>query len=104
MIGLEADNQTIVLQTGWRYEIVNNGFPAHPLELVTLGADRVMDMVALSQQPNNDAMLETDMMIDWVEDANTLRFTVAGGFQGAVTGYHCSVPSHPDMRGAFMIE
>jgi len=103
-IGMTPDNQTLTLRPDWRYEIVNNAFPGHPLELVTLGAMRSADTVIFSQQMNNDGTLESDTATDWVETSNSVLFNATTAFQNAVTGYRCSVAGHVNMRGGIVYQ
>ncbi|MBD3334359.1 MAG: hypothetical protein GF355_02485 [Candidatus Eisenbacteria bacterium] len=100
VIGDEAENQTLTLEDGWRYEIINQTYVAHPFEFLILGAAPGEDVVLLSQQV--DAALEAEATVDWVDDEEMMRFTVSEEFSSQVTGYRCAL--HVDtMRGEILI-
>jgi hypothetical protein len=90
LIGAEADNQSLTLMAGWRYEVVNQASGGHPFELLTVGANPTPDTVLLSQSAAGT--LEGDADINWADDAGqTVQFTVAPTLTTALDGYRCSI-------------
>lgn len=88
----------ITLREGWRYEVRNEAFDAHPLALVLADADDVaLDVVQLSQ--SGEGPLEEDEGVAWVEDDDEATFTVTAALMAAVDAYRCE--AHPaTLRGA----
>ncbi|MEW6776283.1 MAG: hypothetical protein AB1405_08315 [Bdellovibrionota bacterium] len=92
-LGSEPNNETLFLETGYRYEIVNSGTGTAPFELVNL-ADSI---VLLSEA--GAGTLEADGGIDWEDDGNgTLRFTFTATLEDSLTGYWAST-QQAAMRG-----
>ncbi|TDP73748.1 DUF7282 domain-containing protein [Bradymonas sediminis] len=77
---LDVGNPSMGLMNGWRYEIVNLATAEQPFEFIvkgsTAGGFETADLIVLSQAAPGTG--EGDAEIDWVEDGNAMRFTVAG--------------------------
>jgi hypothetical protein len=98
-----ADNPTVTLRRGWRYEIVNTGAGAHPLELVRLGPNRPQDTVLLSQSIEGTQEMTPDVF--WSENGDAIGFTVSPDLDGGngLSGYRCAITGHATMRGGIVI-
>jgi hypothetical protein len=84
------ENPTLTLSVGTRYEIENGGWSSHPL------AFRAADgSPLLSQSASGE--YEDDAAVDWVDDDETLAFTVTGDLAADLDFYICAV--HSTMRG-----
>ncbi len=94
-------NQTLTLNYGWRYEVVNRATAVHPFEFITdnaAGPDG--DVVRASQSGRGS--LEDDLPTAWSETGNTVVFTVTEAFRTAADAYRCLV--HPvGMRGLVVV-
>jgi hypothetical protein len=98
-----ANNPTITLRRGWRYQIVNNNQSAHPIEFIRRGATRAQDQLLLSPSGGS---LSSDPDIDWTAIDDVSTFTVTGDLaSGAASldGYRCGVPAHEQMRGQIVL-
>jgi len=84
------ENPTLTLSVGTRYEIENGGWSSHPL------AFRAADGSPLLSQSASGAY-EDDAAVDWVDDDETLAFTVTEELAAEFGYYICAV--HSTMRG-----
>jgi len=84
------ENPTMTFAVGTRYVIENRGYSVHPFAL--RGAD---DSPLLSQDA--DGAYEDDGDVDWVDNEETLAFTVTDALAADLDYYICTV--HSSMRG-----
>lgn len=98
-----ADNPTVTLRRGWRYEVVNTGAGAHPLELVRLGPNRPQDTVLLSQSVEGTQEMTPEVF--WQESGDAVGFTISSDLDGGngLSGYRCAIAGHATMRGDIVI-
>ncbi|MGM0555233.1 MAG: lipoprotein [Myxococcota bacterium] len=99
-IGTEAANQTITLNEGWRYEIVNNATVGnHPFELINSTSPLpVTDTVLASQRSGEEGTLETDTDVNWVQNGDDVTFTLTANLAAELNGYRCGTHTTA-MRG-----
>jgi hypothetical protein len=88
-IGGGGTDPTLELEDGRRYEILNEATMNHPFEFIEKGASAAVDTVRASQQ--TDPAFENNPQTDWVEDGNSIFFTVSNGFQTNIDGYRCAI-------------
>ncbi len=97
-------NPTLQFNKDWRYEIDNTVKSAHPFEFIKQGLAGTPDTVQLSQKDGVDGAYESNTSINWVEDGDNVRFTIAGGAWSTgmvapqINGYRCAVHTQT-MRG-----
>ena len=98
-IGPQASNETLTLNEGWRYEIVNNaGKTSHPFELIASGAAPVQDDVLASQSDAVDGSMEGDPDVNWTQVDDSVQFTLTSGLAGSADMYRCGIHT-ASMRG-----
>jgi hypothetical protein len=90
-IGSETANQTITLNEGWRYEIVNDASVGnHPLELInSTSAVPGTDTVLASQRSAEEGTFETDVDVNWVQNGDDVTFTLTTNLAAELNGYRC---------------
>jgi hypothetical protein len=109
--GLTGTNDPVApFVEGWRFEIVNTAAADHPFEFVELEGELVTndDVILLSQATTGSA--EGNAGIDWVEDGDSILFTVSGttwtgnpsGLSGVINGYR-SAEAPQAMRGDVVV-
>ncbi len=104
-----ADNPTLTLVVGNRYEVTVVNSTTHPFEVLAKGANADADVVLLSQGATMGT-LEADADIAWSDDlaatSGKVTFTLTPALAaamksgGAVPGYRCMVHTST-MRGDF---
>ncbi len=86
-----GQNPIVNLQrTGVRYTVENNGWDAHPLAL----RDEA-DEALLSQ--SGEGSFEDDEAVDWVDDGDSVAFTLTEDLAAQLDNYACTV--HASMEG-----
>jgi hypothetical protein len=104
---LGADDPTMLLELGKRYQVtvINNG--SHPFEVIAKAASFNDDTVLLSMATDAGVPLEADPDIAWLDNGlGTVAFTVTDSLLTAMTeptkipGYRCGIHSS-SMRGNF---
>jgi len=85
------ENPTIDVERGGRYRIENNGWSAHPLAF-----EAADGTVLLSQ--DGEGSYEADESVDWVDDNETVEFTLTESLANELTTYVCTV--HGSMEGS----
>ncbi|MGE5294173.1 MAG: PQQ-dependent sugar dehydrogenase [Solirubrobacterales bacterium] len=103
-----AQNPTLALELGRRYQVRVVNFASHPLEVIGKGASASADKVLLSTG-SPVGTFESDPDVHW-EDAGQgiVRFTLTTALyqamvaDGRVPGYRCR-PHAPMMRGNFTV-
>ncbi len=99
VVGTEDDNQSLSLETGVRYEIVNTASGSHPFELLDISSGT--DSVLLSQA--STAAFEDDDTVNWIEDGDEIiRFTLSETLATELSGYRCRVHT-ASMRGDILV-
>lgn len=88
-IGVE--NPELTLREGVRYTFENDGQPSHPL------AFRAEDGEELLTQ-SGDGSFEGDSETDWVDETETVSFTVTGELADQLDNYVCT--AHSAMEGS----
>jgi glucose/arabinose dehydrogenase len=104
---LGAENPTLPLELGRRYQVRVTEYVVHPFEVIAKGASSSQDQVLLSMTIQGP--FESDPEVAWEDDKQgTVRFTLTLAFYqamiegGRVPGYRCRV--HPaTMRGDFTV-
>jgi hypothetical protein len=86
-----VENPELTLREGVRYTFENNGWSAHPL------AFRSADGEALLSQ-SADGSFEGDSETDWVDDDESVSFTLTGELADELDNYICTV--HSSMEGS----
>lgn len=95
-VGQEGtDNPTLTLESGTRYVITNAGQGTHPLAFRT-----GMGAVLLSQGSAGELEAESD--INWIDNGETIEFTVTDSLASRVDEYYCTV--HGAMNSGVQIE
>jgi hypothetical protein len=89
-----TENPTLTLQDGVRYTFENNGWSSHPLAF--LAAD---GSALLSQ--SDDGSFEGDSAVNWVDEDETVSFTLTSELADELAGYTCTV--HSSMEGAIEV-
>ena len=84
------ENPTMTFEVGQRYAVENRGWSSHPLAL------RASDDAPLLSQ-SADGEFEGDADVDWVDDEETLTFTVTEDLAAELDRYICTV--HASMEG-----
>lgn len=98
--GLTADtnteNPTLTLtETDHRYRFENGGYPSHPL------AFRNDEGTALLSQSTTGSF-ETDSAVNWVDDGDTVAFTLTDDLASEMADYRCTV--HSSMVGTVTVD
>lgn len=94
----DGENPDINLEQGKRYTIRNNGYGAygtHPLEFFDSNGDAL-----LSQSSTGD--FEDNPDVNWVDNGDTVSFTVTQSLYDSLSGYICTV--HISMEGNIVQE
>lgn len=86
-------NPELALETGTRYGIENRGWSAHPLAFRDADGAEL-----LSQGRNDDGTFADDNAVDWVDNGDTLAFTLTEELAGELADYICTV--HLQMVGS----
>jgi glucose/arabinose dehydrogenase len=104
---LPAQNPTINLILGKRYDVTNNASPSHPFEVISKGASAASDVVLLSESAVGS--LESDPDVAWSDSGSgAVEFTVTQSLLNAMRsggkapGYRCSIHTST-MRGNFEV-
>ncbi|MHC4431429.1 MAG: PQQ-dependent sugar dehydrogenase, partial [Planctomycetota bacterium] len=103
---LGAQDPTLTVQLGKRYQVTVTNFRQHPLEVLAKGASAGADIVLLAMG-SPAGPFETDADVAWVDNgAGTVAFTLTAALHdamseaGHVPGYRCR-PHLFSMRGDF---
>ncbi|MBP7051758.1 MAG: PQQ-dependent sugar dehydrogenase [Phycisphaerae bacterium] len=104
---LGAENPTLPLELGKRYQVKVPGYVAHPFEVLAMAPSASGDVVLLSMAIPGP--FESDPGVAWQDDGKgTVRFTLTEGLYQAMIagglkpGYRCR-PHAPLMRGEFTV-
>jgi plastocyanin len=84
------ENPTMTFEVGQRYTVENRGWSTHPFAL------RAADDTPLLSQ-SADGEFEGDADVDWVDNEETLSFTVTEDLAANLNYYTCTI--HSSMRG-----
>lgn len=87
----DSSNPTLTLTPGTRYQFENGGWSFHPLAFRD-----AEDTPLLSQ--DEQGSFEDDDAVDWVDNGETLAFTLTDDLAAELDDYVCTV--HPTMEGA----
>jgi hypothetical protein len=80
-----VENPTLtVTETGTRLRFENGGFPSHPLEFRDESGT-----VLLSQSTTGS--FDDDSAVNWVDDGDTIAFTVTSDLASSLAEYRCTV-------------
>jgi plastocyanin len=90
-----VDNPTLTLEEGTRYTFDNNGWSGHPLVFRDANDDAL-----LSQ--NGTGTFESDPNVNWVDNGDTLDFTLTPALAAELDDYICSY--HSSMNGDIVTE
>jgi len=104
---LGAEDPTLPLELGRRYQVTVTNYRAHPFEVLAKGSSPSQDKVLLSMAIAGT--LESDPQVGWEDEGQgTVRFTLTGALYeamlegGRIPGYRCR--SHAStMRGNFAV-
>jgi len=94
----DSENPDINLEQGKRYTIRNNGYGTygtHPLAFFDSSGN-----ILLSQ--SSTGSFESDADVNWVDNGDTVSFTVTQELYDALSGYKCTV--HGSMEGDIVQE
>jgi glucose/arabinose dehydrogenase len=101
-----AQDPTLTVQVGKRYQVTVTNYIYHPFEVLAKGSSAGLDIPLLSQG-NTNSPFESDPQVNWVDnDSGTVTFTLTRGLYNAmvdtghVPGYRCR-PHAFSMRGNF---
>ena len=86
-----VENPELTLREGVRYTFENNGWSSHPL------AFRAADGETLLSQ-STDGSFEGDSETDWVDNEDSVSFTLTGELADELDNYVCTV--HGSMEGS----
>jgi plastocyanin len=89
-----VDNPRLTLTEGTRYKFENGGWSAHPLAFRDSSDDPL-----LSQ--DGPGTFEDDEDVNWVDNGDTLAFTVTSGLAAELDDYICTV--HSSMNGSVAV-
>jgi len=105
---LGAQNPTLALELGTRYQVRIVDFGSHPFEVLAKGASASADRVLLSMG-STPGTFESDPEVKWEDPGQGIvRFTLTGALYKAMTadgripGYRCR-PHASIMRGDFTV-
>lgn len=90
-----AENQSLTLTAGWRYEIFNEALGAHPMAILDATSAELLSQDSVGS-------LEADVDINYVEDGAAIRFTVAPSLATTISRYVCTI--HAGMTAPITIE
>lgn len=103
---LGAEDPTLLLHLGRRYQVTVVNYGPHPFEVLAKGANSTLDTVLLSMAASG-LTFESDSEVAWQDDgAGTVAFTLTQDLYNAMTGagqnpgYRCGVHVGT-MRGDF---
>ena len=83
---LGAQDPTLTLQIGKRYQVAVTNFVPHPLEVLAKGASAGADTILLAQGPKTGPF-ESDPQVAWVDDGSgTVTFTLTSALHDAMMG------------------
>jgi glucose/arabinose dehydrogenase len=101
-----AEDPTLTVRVGRRYQVTVTNFGPHPFEVLAKGTSAGADTVLLSMGSRTDPF-ESDPEVEWVDNgAGTVTFTLTAGLYNAMTdsdhvpGYRCKAHVFT-MRGNF---
>ncbi|MHC4085402.1 MAG: CRTAC1 family protein [Planctomycetota bacterium] len=104
-----AEDPTLTLQAGKRYQVTITNFGPHPFQVIAKGASAGSDTILLAMGAT-DTDYENNPGVGWTDDgAGTVTFTMTIGLYNAmispghVPGYRCGIHSTA-MRGDFNVE
>lgn len=104
---LGAEDPTLLLNLGQRYEVAVLNYAAHPFEVIAKDANSSGDTVLLSMASGVNPSWETDSRVGWTYDGQgTAAFTLTPKLYNAMTdsgkrpGYRCGIHVST-MRGDF---
>jgi plastocyanin len=89
-----TENPTLTLRVGTRYTLENGGWSFHPLALRDESDDPL-----LTQDGTGE--FENDTDVDWVDEGQTVSFTVTEPLAAALDDYICTI--HSSMNGTVEI-
>ncbi|MBL7188922.1 MAG: DM13 domain-containing protein [Phycisphaerae bacterium] len=102
---IDAENPTLLLHLGRRYQITVADPIGHPFELVAKHISPELDDVLLSAVPDQTGPFEGDPDVEWFDnESGTVAFTLTGRLYDALTvrgkrpGYRCGLHTS-SMRG-----
>lgn len=105
---LGAQDPTLTLQIGKRYQVTVTNFIPHPLEVLAKAASAGADTILLAQG-SKTAPFESDTQVAWVDNGSgTVTFTLTSALYdamltaGHVPGYRCGAHIFT-MRGDFNV-
>lgn len=100
-----AENPTLLLHQGRRYQVTVTDPVNHPFELVAMSDNPQQDEVLLSAAPDQTGSLERDPDVEWFDNGlGTVAFTLTSELSDALTargkkpGYRCGL-NISSMRG-----
>lgn len=84
---LGAEDPTLLLQLGGRYQVTVVNFSSHPFEVLAKGANSTSDTVLLSMATDTGVPFESDSEVAWTDDgAGTVAFTLTQDLYDVMTG------------------
>lgn len=90
-----SNNPELTLQEGLRYRIENGGWSSHPFVMEDDSGNFLLSQV-------HQGAYEDDPDVNWVDEGETISFTVTPELAGELAIYHCAL--HPQaMRGSITI-
>lgn len=105
---LSAQDPTLTLRLGKRYQVTVNNFVFHPLDIIAKGAGAATDTVLLSMG-GSVGTFESDSEVDWADNGSgTVTFTMTMSLYSAMIGpgqnpgYRCRTHT-TTMRGDFAV-
>jgi hypothetical protein len=107
---LGAEDPTLTLHVGKRYQVSVINFGPHPFEVISKGSTSTSDVVLLSMKTTLTGSFESDPDVDWINDAaGTVTFTLTPSLATAMVGgsvhsagYRCGLHVS-SMRGDFVL-
>lgn len=91
----DEENPSITVEEGVRYRIKNDGLDAHPIAF-----ERADGTVLLSQ--DGEGSYEADASVEWVDDGDTVEFTLTDSLASELSTYVCTV--HDSMAGSIGVD
>jgi len=102
-----AENPTLPLELGKRYQVKVTDYIAHPFEIIAKSTSPTQDKVLLSMSIQGP--FESDPQVNWEDDGRgTVRFTLTKPLyqatieDGRIPGYRCRIHLF-SMRGDFLV-
>ena len=102
-----AENPTLPLELGKRYQVKVTDYIAHPFEIITKSTSPTQDKILLSMSIQGP--FESDPQVNWEDDGRgTVRFTLTKPLyqamieDGRIPGYRCRIHLF-SMRGDFLV-